>query len=200
MISIAITGGIGSGKSYISNILQEYGIPIYNTDDEAKRLMVSDEGIRHDLVALLGEEVYVEGTLNKSLLASYLFADAENAARINGIVHPRVKTDFCRWLEQYTDKEIVGMECAILFEAGFDDAVDAVVGEYVENATQHHSGRVVINVSEDDNKYISNVLKTIIDNGGLISSINTNDPSLEDVFVKVTSKAKKEQSIKEENS
>ena len=130
MISIAITGGIGSGKSYISHILQEYGIPIYNTDDEAKRLMVSDEGIRRDLVALLGEEVYVEGTLNKSLLASYLFADAENAARINGIVHPRVKLDFCRWLEQHTDKEIVGMECAILFEAGFDDAVDAVVMVY----------------------------------------------------------------------
>ena len=130
MISIAITGGIGSGKSYISNILQEYGIPIYNTDDAAKRLMVSDEGIRHDLIALLGEEVYVEGTLNKSLLASYLFADAENAARINGIVHPRVKLDFCRWLEQHTDKEIVGMECAILFEAGFDDAVDSVVMVY----------------------------------------------------------------------
>lgn len=130
MISIAITGGIGSGKSYISHILQEYGIPIYNTDDEAKRLMVSDEGIRRDLVALLGEEVYVQGTLNKSLLASYLFADAENASRINGIVHPRVKLDFCRWLEQHTDKEIVGMECAILFEAGFDDAVDAVVMVY----------------------------------------------------------------------
>ena len=130
MISIAITGGIGSGKSYISNILQEYGIPIYNTDDEAKRLMVSDEGIRRDLVALLGEDVYVEGTLNKSLLASYLFADAENAARINGIVHPRVKMDFCRWLEQHSDQEIVGMECAILFEAGFDDAVDSVVMVY----------------------------------------------------------------------
>ena len=130
MISIAITGGIGSGKSYISNILQEYGIPIYNTDDEAKRLMVSDEGIRRDLLALLGEDVYVEGTLNKSLLASYLFADAENAARINGIVHPRVKMDFCRWLEQHSDQEIVGMECAILFEAGFDDAVDSVVMVY----------------------------------------------------------------------
>ena len=130
MISIAITGGIGSGKSYISNILQEYGIPIYNTDDEAKRLMVSDEDIRCDLVTLLGEEVYVEGTLNKSLLASYLFADPENAARINGIVHPRVKMDFCRWLEQHVDKEIVGMECAILYEAGFDDAVDSVVMVY----------------------------------------------------------------------
>lgn len=130
MISIAITGGIGSGKSYISNILQEYGIPIYNTDDEAKRLMVSDEGIRHDLVTLLGEEVYVGGTLNKALLASYLFADAQNASRINGIVHPRVKMDFSRWLEQHADEEIVGMECAILFEAGFDDAVDAVVMVY----------------------------------------------------------------------
>ena len=134
MISIAITGGIGSGKSYISNILQEYGIPIYNTDDEAKRLMVSDEGIRRDLVALLGEEVYVQGTLNKSLLASYLFADAENASRINGIVHPRVKLDFCRWLEQHTDKDIVGMECAILFEAGLDDAVDSVVMVYAPEA------------------------------------------------------------------
>lgn len=130
MISIAITGGIGSGKSYISNILQEYGIPIYNTDDEAKRLMVSDEGIRHDLVTLLGEEVYVGGTLNKALLASYLFADAEHAVRINGIVHPRVKMDFSRWLEQHANEEIVGMECAILFEAGFDDAVDAVVMVY----------------------------------------------------------------------
>lgn len=130
MISIAITGGIGSGKSYISRILQDYDIPVYNTDDEAKRLMVSDEGIRHDLVALLGEEVYVESKLNKSLLASYLFAGTENAARINGIVHPRVKKDFFRWLEQHADKEIAGMECAILFEAGFDDAVDAVVMVY----------------------------------------------------------------------
>ena len=86
MISIAITGGIGSGKSYISNILQEYGIPIYNTDDEAKRLMVSDEGIRHDLVTLLGEEVYVGGTLNKALLASYLFADDTLEYLYNGIL------------------------------------------------------------------------------------------------------------------
>ena len=134
MISIAITGGIGSGKSYIARMLEEYDIPIYNTDDEAKRLMVSDEGIRHDLVALLGEEVYVQGALNKSLLASYLFANAENTARINRIVHPRVKTDFCRWMEQHADKEIVGMECAILFEAGFENAVDAVVMVYAPEA------------------------------------------------------------------
>ena len=130
MISIAITGGIGSGKSFVSNLLMKEGIPIYNTDDEAKRLMVTDAGIRQDLIALLGEEAYQDGALNKPLLASYLFSDAGNAARINGIVHPRVKADFHRWVKAHRDCEIVGMECAILFEAGFEDAVDAVVMVY----------------------------------------------------------------------
>ena len=130
MTSIAITGGIGSGKSYVSVLLQAAGIPVYNTDNEAKRLMLSDEGIRQDLIALLGEGVYTDGTLNKPMLASYLFAGPENAARINAIVHPRVKADFRRWMEEHEGQEIVGLECAILFEAGFADTVDAVVTVY----------------------------------------------------------------------
>ena len=130
MTSIAITGGIGSGKSYVSVLLQAAGIPVYNTDNEAKRLMLSDEGIRQDLIALLGEGVYTDGALNKPMLASYLFAGPENAARINAIVHPRVKADFRRWMEEQEGQEIVGLECAILFEAGFEDTVDAVVTVY----------------------------------------------------------------------
>ena len=134
MISIAITGGIGSGKTYVSNLLQEQGVPIYNTDNEAKRLMLSDEGIRRDLIALLGTDVYRDGVLNKPMLVSYLFADSENAARINGIVHPRVKDDFCRWLECHADYEIVGLESAILYESGFEDVVDVVVMIYAPEA------------------------------------------------------------------
>lgn len=130
MISIAITGGIGSGKTFVSNLLKGHGIPIYNSDDEAKRLMVSDEGIRRDLIDLLGEEVYQGDDLNKPLLASYLFADADNAARINAIVHPRVRADFGRWLSEHQDEEVAGLECAILFEAGFEDTVDTVVMIY----------------------------------------------------------------------
>lgn len=130
MISIAITGGIGSGKTFVSNLLKERGIPIYNSDDEAKRLMVSDEGIRRDLMALLGEEAYQGDVLNKPLLASYLFADAGNAARINAIVHPRVRVDFSRWLSERQDVEVAGLECAILYEAGFEDTVDKVVMVY----------------------------------------------------------------------
>lgn len=131
MISIAITGGIGSGKSYVSNLLEERGIPIYNADNESKRLTVSDEEIRKGLVALVGEQVYFDdGTLNKSLLAAYLFASSEHATQVNAIIHPQVKADFRLWLEEHTDCEIVGLESAILYESGFDDVVDAVVAVY----------------------------------------------------------------------
>lgn len=134
MISIAITGGIGSGKSYVSNLLKERGIPIYNADDEAKRLMLTNEDIRRDLIALLGDSVYENGVLNKPVLASYLFADANNAARINRIVHPRVKADFRRWLEEKGDAQIAGLECAILFEAGFENTIDSIVMVYAPEA------------------------------------------------------------------
>ena len=130
MISIAITGGIGSGKSYVSALLQKQGIPIYNADDEAKRLMLGEEGIREGLMDLLGNEVYTDGNLNKPLLASYLFADAGNAARINSIVHPRVKADFRSWLKAHQESEIAALECAILYESGFEDTVDFVVMVY----------------------------------------------------------------------
>ena len=99
MIKIAITGGIGSGKSYISHLLETMDVPVYNADNEAKRLMVSDEEIRRELIALLGKEVYdKEGALNKPLLASYLFSAPEHVRQINAIIHPRVREDFIRWI------------------------------------------------------------------------------------------------------
>ena len=130
MSRIAITGGIGSGKSYVSALLEKRGIPIYNADNESKRLTVQDEGIRKGLMDLLGEEVYCGGELNKPMLASYLFASPENAARINAIIHPRIKADFLRWACEHKDYKIVGIESAILYESGFDDVVDGVVMVY----------------------------------------------------------------------
>ena len=76
-IKIGITGGIGSGKSTVSRLLEVLGVPVYISDLETKRLMVSDSFIREELSALLGAEVYAGGTLNKPLLASYLFGSPE---------------------------------------------------------------------------------------------------------------------------
>lgn len=129
-IKIGITGGIGSGKSLVSRLLGILGIPVYISDLETKELMLSDSLIRRELSALLGAEVYAGSVLNKPLLASYLFGSPEHAKEINGIVHPRVREDFRRWVQRHTACPIVGIESAILVEAGFADEVDVVVMVY----------------------------------------------------------------------
>lgn len=126
---LGITGGIGSGKSYISQLLIEYGVPVFDTDSRAKELTVQHPDIRQELIALLGKEIYIGECLNKRMLADYLFANNENAKRINQIIHPRVKTAFQKWIAEKASEgvEVVGMESAILFESGFDSCVDGVL-------------------------------------------------------------------------
>lgn len=130
MIKIALTGGIGSGKSFVSRLLEDRYIPVYNADNEAKRLTDTDAGIRQRLMDLLGKEVYKDGVLNKPLLASYLFSDPAHALQVNAIIHPQVRQDFLAWVERQHECEIVGIESAILYESGFQDMVDAVVMVY----------------------------------------------------------------------
>lgn len=126
--TIGITGGIGSGKSYVSAILQEkFGIPVYDCDKEAKRLTTSNEEIRQKLIALVGPEVFDGNKLNKQLLADYLFADVEHASKVNAIIHPVVLQDFKRWAEEQHEKPIVALESAILFESGLGEMVDKVL-------------------------------------------------------------------------
>ena len=123
-IKIGITGGIGSGKSYVARLLsQQFGIPVYDSDSQARRLMVESAEVCAALTQLLGPGTYSPaGSLQKTVVARYLFASVENAARINAIVHPAVKTDFLRWAAMQDG--VAAIESAILLEAGFLDVVD----------------------------------------------------------------------------
>lgn len=129
LIKIGVTGGIGSGKSFLSSMLKERGIPVFDSDTEAKKLMLTDVFIISSLKSLLGEDVYTGGKLNKQLLASYIFSSADNAAKINSIVHPRVKKAFLSWADERFSggDRVVAIESAILFESGFSDVVDKIV-------------------------------------------------------------------------
>ena len=126
MIKIGVTGGIGSGKTFVCNRLKEKGIPVYNCDDEAKRLMQENAVIRERLCMLVGSEAYVDGILNKSAIAEFLFASPDNGKKINGIVHPVVRQDFTDWADKQ-NAPLVAQECALLYEAGFQDTVDVVI-------------------------------------------------------------------------
>ena len=94
-MKIAITGGIGSGKSYVCRILEKQGIRVYDCDAEAKRLMRTDARLQAGLKKLVGEQVYsAEGVLQKPVLAQFLLAGEANKQAVNDVVHPAVARDF----------------------------------------------------------------------------------------------------------
>lgn len=112
-MKIAITGGIGSGKSFVCRELQRRGIDVYDCDAAAKRLMRSDVELQQRLRRLVGEDVYsADGTLQKPVLARFLLASEANKLAVNDVVHPVVARDF----EQ---SSFDWLESAILFESGF---------------------------------------------------------------------------------
>ena len=130
MIRLGITGGIGSGKSVVSQLFRVMDIPVYDSDKESKRLTITDEGIRTQLTELVGKEVYADdGSLDKSVLASWLFSCEDHTLKVNSIIHPVVKDDFLSWVrkQENTGYKACGIESAILIEAGFLDVVEKVV-------------------------------------------------------------------------
>ncbi len=128
ILKIGITGGIGSGKSVISHLLRLMNVPVYDCDAESKRLVVENDDIRKHLTSLVGKALYNKAELDKQMLASYIFDDESHLQAVNKIVHPVVKSDFYQWAAlQAKCFPIVGMESAILIDAGFKNAVDVVV-------------------------------------------------------------------------
>lgn len=119
-LKVAVTGGIGSGKSYVCGRLTAHGIRIYDCDSAAKRIISASPDIRAALTGLVGPDAYVGGQLNKAAVAAFLLASEDNAKAIDAIVHPAVARDFI-------ESGIGWMECAILYESGFDRLVDRVV-------------------------------------------------------------------------
>ena len=127
MIKLAITGGIGSGKTYVSSMLDEMGIPVYNADDNSKRIISVNYELQKMLKRAVGEDCFVDGKLNKRRLADFIFSSQENRVKVNSIIHPLVFEDFLRWAENHKDNDIVAMESAILYESGFDKYADKVI-------------------------------------------------------------------------
>lgn len=126
MYKIGITGGIGSGKSTVCALFREQGVAVYDSDAEAKRLMAESADLRRRLIEAFGEECYNAEGLDRKYLASKVFGCEEALQRLNSIVHPAVREDFRAWAERQRGSYVV-LESAILFEAGFENEVDATL-------------------------------------------------------------------------
>lgn len=126
MYKIGVTGGIGSGKSTVCELLRDRGVAVYDSDSRAKQLMAESEALREQLIAAFGAECYNAEGLDRAFLASKVFGNEEALQQLNGIVHPAVRADFQVWAELQSSPYVV-LESAILFEAGFETEVDATL-------------------------------------------------------------------------
>lgn len=132
MLQIGLTGGIGSGKSLAGRIFSMLGVPVYQSDTAAKRLYDTDPQLREEVKALFGKTVYsADGKLNRAMLAKIIFANSDNLAKINAIVHPAVVRDFKRFAASLNKSvPYLIQETAILYEADLERVFDAVINVY----------------------------------------------------------------------
>ncbi|MFT4832113.1 MAG: dephospho-CoA kinase, partial [Psychroserpens sp.] len=117
---IGLTGGIGSGKSTVAKMFATLGVPVYNSDTEAKVLMGSSMKIKQAIIELFGNEAYLDNVLNRDFIAKKVFSDKEVLNQLNAIVHPAVKEHFESWVKKQ-DYPYIIQEAAIIFENGMQD-------------------------------------------------------------------------------
>ena len=139
MITLGVTGGIGSGKTTVCGFLEEKGARVFYADIEAKRLMQDDASVRAEITETFGDEVYTDdGALNRAVLAEQVFGDADRLERLNAIVHPRVFEAFEGAKERAAEEgvDLLVHEAALLFEAGGDAHVDVTAAVVAPRANR----------------------------------------------------------------
>lgn len=127
-IKIAITGGIGSGKSTVSDYLEMKGFQVLRADQIAKEMMINNVEVKNLILSEFGNESYINEKLNTKYLAANVFNNEENVIKINAIVHPPVMNkinELC--IEHFKNHSIVFIETALVYEANLEDFFDYIL-------------------------------------------------------------------------
>lgn len=154
MLKIGLTGGIGSGKSTVAKIFEVLGVPVYYADDAAKELMNTDPQIKEAIKKIFGADAYQAEKLNRSYLASIVFADEKKLEILNALIHPATINASNAWMEKQSAPYII-KEAALLFESDAYKYLDAVIG--VSSPLPQRIKRVM----ERDNTSEDEILKRI---------------------------------------
>ena len=150
MLKVGITGGIGSGKSTITSLFHDLGVPIYNSDERAKWLLSNDVDLMNQIKILFGQESYSNNKLNRAHIANIVFQDNDMLKQLNAIVHPLVKIDFENWLLLQKKEPLVIKESAILIESGVHKELDFLIVVLADKKTRIKRVINRDNVSKED--------------------------------------------------
>lgn len=189
VFTLGVTGGIGSGKTTVCNILKEFGAWVFSADDEARRIMVEHAGVRQEITSAFGDASYnADGSLNRQYLAQQIFGDESKVSRINQIVHPRVFEAFRERRSQAINAgvNLLVHEAALTFESGGYKHLDAVAVIFAPET------RRIDRVQERDGASEEQIRKRMHHQIPVDEAISRadyvieNDGSLEDLRQKVT--------------
>jgi len=177
---VGLTGGIGSGKSTIAKWFIEKGIPVYDSDSEAKRLMNENSRIREQLLVLFGEGAYLNGELNRKFIASKVFEDKDLLEQLNQAVHPVVREDFRNWAQNQAAPFVL-QAAAILFESGAYKDCDYIIS--VVSEEELRIGRVMQRDSVPREQALNRIQNQWTDELRIVNSdfIIRNNSSLENL-------------------
>ena len=127
MLKIGLTGGIGAGKTIVTKIFHQLGVPIFYADEEAKRLMEVIPQIAQEVMNLLGSQAYNNGKLNRAFIAERIFKEDALREQINDLVHPHVMQSYVNWLASLDGTPYCIKEAAILIETGSHQQLDKII-------------------------------------------------------------------------
>ncbi|MEM8506801.1 MAG: dephospho-CoA kinase [Bacteroidota bacterium] len=123
---VGLTGGIGSGKSTVAHLFRKHGVPVYDSDVEAKKIMEGSEEVRQAIINQFGNKAYSGQKLNKTVIADEVFGNRDRLKTLNAIVHPAVREHFWKWVEQQEFPYVI-QETALIFENKMQGNFDRIV-------------------------------------------------------------------------
>lgn len=126
MFKVGLTGGIGSGKSTVARVFGVLGIPVFDADEESKRLLRGDPVVKNAVIAAFGAAVYPGGELDRAALAAIVFNDPEALQRLNAIAHPAVRKRLGAWLDAQRSPYAL-VEAALLVDTGWYRSMDHLI-------------------------------------------------------------------------
>ncbi|MBT8234936.1 MAG: dephospho-CoA kinase [Bacteroidia bacterium] len=178
---IGLTGGIGSGKSTVAGYFKQLGVPVFDSDQEAKKLMKEDKELRNQIMGLFGDEAYKGDILNREYIAERVFQDADLLERLNGLVHPAVRQKFKDWVNKQ-DAPYVIQEAAILFEHGAYKLLDEMILVWAPKELR------IKRVMKRDSKSRDQVLARMANQWGDTEKTALSDHIIENIHLEETQK------------
>jgi len=197
MLKVGLTGGIGSGKTAVSDLFEKMGAPVIDTDILARQLVDDDPGVLTEITESFGKDVLAaDGGLDRKKLASIVFNDNKQKQKLENILHPRIRSEVLRQVQALSHTEspahYVIIVVPLLFETGFDDIADLTVAVIAEEPVrirriQHRDSRSLDEIqaiidSQTDDKTRIMMADEIIENNNDFKQLEQNVVLLDKKF------------------